>query len=614
MKPLGKVRRAAPAALARLLSRQFLGEAAARVGQLLARARRRRLLARERLCGTMAQLKVLLLVALPSLTSAGSASSPPPISFTLGSVPFHSSVVPSSWVATTATFTQPGNRDRTDFTWTDNTTGMQAAVQQTAYRETDTAGAMEWLLTFRNTGATPSPPLCNVSAVDTVLSEALLGADPTVHRFVGSMASPVDYLPIVYSVPHTSAPPPPPPGPAPAPQPAGRVIHGASANQMEDGIRLWCGGKAGDDCGKGMPHGTFPCPSASACQAACAGNKTCLGATWVHPGQLGPTPNCYMLGSLDSYDPETGFSSWSKVPVPAKPPPEPTPPPATGPRFHPNAGRSSNGVLPYFAVFGQQSGVVYSVGWSGGWEAEVAFADGTSERGAAAGGVHVQVSHTTGPGTLCASLQPGESIRSMRIIAVPFTKAEALQNSVAAAPTPTSTGYMFKAGANGSVAQPTAHPSASRLADALAAEKPPPNVAPGGYNGLGFGQEGAAPGTYPQIGFNKHRRIMSRWKLPRDPRTGAVKGAMVASWAWIGWPKPQTLTQQLWHVSAVKNTTVEYYWLDAGWFNGGFPNGVGNWQLPLSACVDRAEYPNGTLAPLGTACHAAPNNVGFIVW
>eukprot|EP01048_Picozoa_sp_COSAG05_P016640 COSAG05_NODE_2171_length_3441_cov_77.812388_3_plen_565_part_00 len=564
----------------------------------------------------MAQLRLLVIVALPHLSATSSRKStgatPPPFSFTLGSVPFHSSLMPDSWTATAASFTQPPG-DRTDFTWTDNATGIQAAVQQTAYTAADAAGALEWLLTFRNTGASPSPPLCNVSAVDTVLPKAVLGADPTVHRFTGSMASPVDYLPIIYSVPHASAPPGPAPSPGPVPHSNGTLIHSnASANEMADGIRLWCGGKPGDNCGYGMPHSTFSCPTASACQAACAGNKTCLGATWVHPGTLGPTPKCYMLGSLDSYDPEVGFSSWSKITVPAKPPPHPTPTPSTGPKFHPNGGRSSNGALPYFAVFGQKAGLVYSIGWSGGWEAEVVFADDPNEPRQDAGGVHVEVSHTTGPGTLCASLQPGEAIRSMRIIAVPFDRNEAQQKSMLTDPTLASAGYMFRR--NDSVAQPIAHSFPSSLADALAEEKAPPDATPGGYNGLGFGQDIHSPGTYPQIGFNKHRRIMSRWKLPRDARMGAVSGAMVASWAWIGWPKPQTLEQQLWHVSAVKNTTVEYYWLDAGWFNGDFPNGVGNWQLPLSACVNRAEYPNGSLAPLGTACHSTPNDVGFIVW
>ena len=105
----------------------------------------------------------------------------------------------------------------------------------------------------------------------------------------------------------------------------------------------------------------------------------------------------------------------------------------------------------------------------------------------------------------------------------------------------------------------------------------------GGYRGLGGfapkkgGGEAAsgggggpppiprAPGGWPQVGFNKHRRLMSRYKLPRDPRSGLVRGAMVASWAWIGWGALQDEAHQLWHAEAVKNTTVEYYWLDAGW-------------------------------------------------
>jgi hypothetical protein len=80
-------------------------------------------------------------------------------------------------------------------------------------------------------------------------------------------------------------------------------------------------------------------------------------------------------------------------------------------------------------------------------------------------------------------------------------------------------------------------------------------------------------------GVNAHRRLVTRYKLPRaaggPPLPGGTPiGALVSSWSWIGWPLP-TLENQLWHVAAVKNSTsVEAYWLDAGWFNGGFPNGV----------------------------------------
>ena len=37
------------------------------------------------------------------------------------------------------------------------------------------------------------------------------------------------------------------------------------------------------------------------------------------------------------------------------------------------------------------------------------------------------------------------------------------------------------------------------------------------------------------------RRLMSEFKIPRDRQTGQVKGAMVASWAWVGWAGKQVL-------------------------------------------------------------------------
>ena len=93
--------------------------------------------------------------------------------------------------------------------------------------------------------------------------------------------------------------------------PTGKVglVHGnASVNEMLDNQRLWCGKKPSDKCGD---FGSFPCPSAAACQEFCAGNASCVGATWSHP----PNPLCYMLSALDTTDSEPGFSSWSRVPV-----------------------------------------------------------------------------------------------------------------------------------------------------------------------------------------------------------------------------------------------------------------------------------------------------------
>ena len=289
-----------------------------------------------------------------------------------------------------------------------------------------------------------------------------------------------------------------------------------------------------------------------------------------------------MLDALDSTDPEAGYDSWSKIPVVEKPPPHGPALPSTGPVFAPTLGRSSNGVLPYFAVFGSTAGTVYSIGYSGSWNASV--------HSATAGGVvSISVSHlSTGRGALCASLAPGEAIRSMRIVTVPFSAAEAADLS--------------KHGASGLQGRTDLQASLS------AGRSPPVDFPVGGYNGLA-----GPPGTYPQVGFNKHRSLMTKHKLPRDP-SGEIKGAMVASWAWIGWPKPQTEAQQMWHVEAVKNTTVEYYWLDAGWFDGDFPNGVGNWTIPLSKGVNKREWPTGSLAPLGKKCHSDPSPVGFITW
>ena len=108
------------------------------------------------------------------------------------------------------------------------------------------------------------------------------------------------------------------------PAPTGKValVHGnASVNSMLNGRRLWCGKKAGDKCGVN----SFSCPTATACQASCAGNSTCVGATWMG----GSRPACYMLAALDYTDPEPGFSSWSRVPVAWWAPPPC--PPVSGP-------------------------------------------------------------------------------------------------------------------------------------------------------------------------------------------------------------------------------------------------------------------------------------------
>ena len=50
---------------------------------------------------------------------------------------------------------------------------------------------------------------------------------------------------------------------------------------------------------------------------------------------------------------------------------------------------------------------------------------------------------------------------------------------------------------------------------------------------------------------------------------------------------------------------INAHWLDAAWFPGGFPNGVGNWFAETNA------FPNG-LGPLGEQCHRL--GMKFVVW
>jgi len=66
-----------------------------------------------------------------------------------------------------------------------------------------------------------------------------------------------------------------------------------------------------------------------------------------------------------------------------------------------------------------------------------------------------------------------------------------------------------------------------------------------------------------------------------------------------------TEAAQLQVCEAARKAGCDTHWLDAAWFLGGFPNGVGNWFCPSN------QFPNG-LKPISDACHH--NNLQFLVW
>jgi alpha-galactosidase len=242
--------------------------------------------------------------------------------------------------------------------------------------------------------------------------------------------------------------------------------------------------------------------------------------------------------------------------------------------FGPFMGRSSDHTLPLFAVAAGSGGLVASVGWSGSWQVDV-------DRMSSTGTTTLDVWHGSGnsfgtndgPGSLpsipqnsseyhdvtfCSQLMPGESVRLMRVLTVAFD------------------------------------------------------------------------GTDPQLGFNTHRQLLQSHKVPRDPRTGELLGALVTSDAdgltfpelmppgGMGpvknrsWHCPSCAPRQLnVHVPGLKAIGAEALWLDAYWFEGAFPNGVGNWTSPPDLAIDRNRWPDG-LRPLSDAIR--DNGMQFILW
>jgi alpha-galactosidase len=187
----------------------------------------------------------------------------------------------------------------------------------------------------------------------------------------------------------------------------------------------------------------------------------------------------------------------------------------------PNGGRSSDGVLPFFNLQWQGGGVVAAVGWSGQWAMRL--------HRAAPGHLALQA----GQQRTHLKLHPGESIRTPRILLVPWQGDDALK------------------------------------------------------------------------GHNLFRRLLMAHYLPR--RNGAVAVAPVTWNSWFAFNEGNGVNEanQFDWIAQTAKTGTECYWLDAGWFEGGWPNGAGSW-VPGAK-----QFPRG-LRPLGDAAHKA--GMQFVLW
>lgn len=112
-------------------------------------------------------------------------------------------------------------------------------------------------------------------------------------------------------------------------------------------------------------------------------------------------------------------------------------------------------------------------------------------------------------------------------------------------------------------------------------------------------------GDDPLQGHNLLRRLLLEHYVPRIG--GEVVLPPLTHNTWFMFNTGNTVTEQN-QLDAIRSEAalgIEGYWLDAGWFEGGWPTGVGSWVPRHDA------FPHG-LKPLGDAAHR--QGMKFVVW
>ncbi len=112
-------------------------------------------------------------------------------------------------------------------------------------------------------------------------------------------------------------------------------------------------------------------------------------------------------------------------------------------------------------------------------------------------------------------------------------------------------------------------------------------------------------GADPLRGHNLCRRTMLRHYVPRTADGPVPAPVTMNTWFVYNSGNDVTEANQLACQKTMAELGVEGYWLDAGWFEGGWPNGVGSW-LPK-----KEAFPRG-LRPVGDAAHQ--RGMTFVLW
>ena len=115
-------------------------------------------------------------------------------------------------------------------------------------------------------------------------------------------------------------------------------------------------------------------------------------------------------------------------------------------------------------------------------------------------------------------------------------------------------------------------------------------------------------GPAPMDAHNQFRRLLLAHYLPRlDGKPVSLAVAAQTYNRFAGGARPNWATEagQIAAAKVNRDLGCDTLWFDAGWFEGNFPNGVGNWFPKPN------EFPNG-LKPVGEACEKL--GLKFLVW
>jgi len=106
---------------------------------------------------------------------------------------------------------------------------------------------------------------------------------------------------------------------------------------------------------------------------------------------------------------------------------------------------------------------------------------------------------------------------------------------------------------------------------------------------------------------NRFRRLLLFHYVPKQDGRPVRLPFVSQCFDRYSWTRPEWATEagQIAAARFAHRVGCTHHWLDAAWFVGGFPNGVGNWF-----CKPK-EFPNG-LNPISQACHQM--GLKFVVW